>query len=364
MPRDEPGWWYGEADQAPLVRRLLRPASRIYGHLAERRIARAKPYVCSFPVICAGNFTAGGTGKTPLSLFLVRTLRDLGETPVILTRGYGGRHAGPRWIDVTADTARDVGDEPLLLAANAPVMMARDRRAGAVAIEESRATTGASVIVMDDGLQNPALQKDLAIALVDGKRGVGNGEVIPAGPLRAPLVFQLGLAQCIVVNRGFGGDGGEMPIEARFKREFTGPVLAAHGVTSGDAGWLKGAKLLAYAGIANPGRFFSLIEAKGGIIAGRRVFADHHAFTERDAAALLASAEAAGAGLITTEKDFVRLPVAASGALGQLRRLSRTLPIAMAFDERNGERLRALIAAALKSARGGTGGRAGGGLEK
>lgn len=351
MLRDEPVWWYATGGRLPLAGRLLRPVSKLYGALAMRRMRRGQPYRSQLPVICAGNFTAGGTGKTPLTLLLVELLRELGERPAVLTRGYGGRITGPHWIDRRKDKVLDTGDEPMLLAASVPVMIARDRRQGALAMEVSANTIGTSVIVMDDGLQNPALAKDLAIALVDGKRGVGNGEVIPAGPLRAPLDFQLALANAIVVNRGFTDAADETPAEGYFRRVFTGPVLAAHGETAGDVGWIAGQTFVAYAGIANPERFFSLLERQGGVIAARRVFPDHHPFDERDAAQLLAAAEAAGATLVTTEKDFVRLPRAAEGVLARLRNKSQTLAIAMAFDERNRERLRALVAAAVKSGR-------------
>ena len=341
-----------EADHsASVLERVLVEKRRVFGALAIRRLTRTVPFRSRLPVICVGNFTAGGTGKTPMSLALVRLLPDLGETPAVLTRGYGGRISGPHWVDPESDGAGTVGDEPLLIAGAAPVMLARDRTAGARAIEQGRGNTGASVIVMDDGLQNPGLAKDLSIALVDGKRGVGNGEVIPAGPLRAPLDFQLGLVHAIVVNRGFDGAAIEGAAERTFKRLFTGPVLAAEGAVADEKAWLEGARVIAYAGIANPGRFFDLIARCGAGVIEQRAYPDHHTWTEGDAALLLSAAETAGASLVTTEKDYVRLARDAGGALGRLRAVSRTLPIALRFDDLNRERLRALVVTALKEAR-------------
>ena len=297
MPFDEPGWWYGADDRRA---RWLAPAARLWSRVAIARHARQHPYRSRLPVICIGNFTAGGTGKTPLALHIAALLKNAGENPVLLTRGYGGRLAGPLWVEPGRQDASDVGDEPLLLARTAPVMLARDRRRGALAIEAEENVGGAgpaSVIVMDDGLQNPALAKDLAIALVDGMRGVGNGLVMPAGPLRAPLEFQLGLVDAIVVTRrpgaadpvtqaaqattpttpptttatdaqpglsgqsaksGKSGEPAEPPasamdpttapiagprVLASLRQGFPGPVLSAAQSPVGDTSWLAGAPL-------------------------------------------------------------------------------------------------------------------------
>ncbi len=350
MSLDEPHWWYGTEPRDRRMQRLLAPASRLYGFLSRRRIESARhPYRPASPVVCIGNFTAGGTGKTPLALAIARQLSDLGCEPVFLTRGYRGSIEGPHWIIPQTDTAAGTGDEPRLLARAAPVMIARDRRRGAEAIDLTPPSRGARdlrVIVMDDGLQNPAVAKDLAIALVDGKRGLGNGSVIPAGPLRAPLATQLDLAHCVVVNRGTASPDEETDIERQFRRSFKGPVLAAFVAPAGDTSWLKERPVLAYAGIANPDRFFNLVEAEGGALVARRAFPDHHAFTENDAARLLAEATARGASLVTTDKDVVRLD-GGSGARSQLREASRTLSIELRFDGRNAARLTALLSALL-----------------
>lgn len=347
MRLDEPSWWYAPPGNPRA--RLLAPLAAIYGWASERRIRRARSYRSRLPVVCVGNFTAGGTGKTPLSIAIARLLADAGKSPVFLTRGFKGRHAGPRWVDATNDTAADVGDEPLLLARVAPVMIARDRRAGAIAIELGDRPAG--VIVMDDGLQNPALVKDLAIAVVDGRRGIGNGSVIPAGPLRAPLDLQMALADAIVVNQPPATTGERAPASGTaadaLRSRFAGPVLQAHPAPHGDLAWLSGATVVAYAGIANPDRFFRLLQTLGATIAARRVFPDHHSFTEADARRLFAEASRHAARLVTTEKDLVRL-AGLGGAREELRQASAPLPIALAFRDADAARLADLLADAIR----------------
>lgn len=343
MRLEEPGWWYGEA---PDVRaRLLAPLGALYGWVARARCQRRKPYRSRLPVICVGNFTAGGTGKTPLAIAVAKLLIARGVTPAFLTRGYGGSEAGPVWVEDGQGAARRFGDEPLLLARVAPTLVARDRAAGALAIEASGRKVGA--IVMDDGLQNGSLAKDLSIAAVDGVRGLGNGEVIPAGPLRAPLEFQLGLVDAIVVREPAQDGAAAASVHERMRRSFPGPVLAARVGPSGDTGWFASRPVVAFAGIANPQRFFALAEGLGARVQERVSFSDHHAFSRADAERLLALAQAKACDLITTEKDWVRL--AGDESLGELQRKTRTLAVEMTFEERDLNRLVALIdAAALK----------------
>lgn len=344
MPLDEPTWWYGDA-QDPR-RRLLAPLGALYGWIAEARYRRRAPYRSRLPVICIGNFTAGGTGKTPLSMLVARLLIEGGEKPVFLTRGYGGRATGPAWVEDGADAAQRYGDEPLLLASLAPTLVARDRRTGIDVIESGEREV--SVVVMDDGLQNPALAKDLSIAVVDGTRGLGNGEVIPAGPLRAPIDFQIGLVDAIVVREPRQSPDVEQSIHALLRRAFTGPVLAAQVIPRGDTAWLSETPLVAFAGIANPERFYGLVERLGGNIAARVSFPDHHAFTRADAERLLALAREKGALLVTTEKDLVRLDRGAPGA-GELLAQTRALGIDLALEARDLARLNSLLQAALAS---------------
>lgn len=350
MPLEEPSWWYGAGGER--MKRLLGPASRIFARFATRRLTQRTPYRSRLPVICVGNFTAGGTGKTPLTIHIAQVLAKAGEHPAILTRGYGGKRAGPYWLDDISELAEDVGDEPLLLARAAPTMVAHNRRAGAIAIETSG--RGITVIVMDDGLQNPSLAKDLTLAVVDAARGLGNGEVIPAGPLRAPLDVQLGLTDAIVLNTppnaadaAEGSDAAPpalLLLEA-LRRDFPGPVIAASAEAATEAGALTGAPLVAFAGIANPARFFALLERLGGRIAAHLVFKDHHAYSESDAERLLALAVTHGAKLVTTEKDHVRL-VGYGGARERLAKAATALPIRLAFSEQDGHRLSELVTTA------------------
>lgn len=342
MPHDEPAWWYGK--EGDWRASLLAPAASVYGWAAERRWRKRVPYRSRLPVVCIGNFTAGGTGKTPLALLIARELAAIGEKPVFLTRGYGGRMRGPHWVDPLSDTPRDVGDEPLLLVREAPTLVARDRREGALAIE--RSPVPASIIVMDDGLQNPALAKDATLALVDGVRGIGNGRVIPSGPLRAPLALQMRLADAIVVTGRNEPAAGGGPLE-RLRTSFPGPVLSAAAEPSGGAHWLAGTDVVAYAGIGNPERFFRLVESLGGRLAASIVFADHHPYSEGDARRLIELAAASKATLVTTEKDWVRLD-ARGGLVAQLRELSRTLPIHLVLNESDHARLVDLLTTAAR----------------
>jgi tetraacyldisaccharide 4'-kinase len=338
---DEPSWWYGGADD--VRRQALAPIAWLYGQIAVRRYVGRTPYRSRLPVICVGNFTAGGTGKTPLSIYIARLLISQGEKPVFLTRGYGGKTAGPAWVNNATDAAHRFGDEPVLLAGTAPTLVARDRRAGIIAIEREKRQ--ATVVIMDDGLQNAALAKDLSIALVDGKRGIGNGEVIPSGPLRAPLEFQMGLVDAIIV-RDPPDEGSAGSVLGVLRQGFPGPVLTARVAASGDIGWIGRAALLAYAGIANPGRFFRLLERLGGKVAESVSFPDHHRFSSSDAAKLIETAKRQGAQLVTTEKDYARLT--GEAALTELAAQTRVLPIEMQIDERELTRLNSLIDTALK----------------
>lgn len=294
-----PGFWWSAPS---LAANLLRPVGLVYGAVAARRMRRAGERA-GVAVICVGNFTAGGAGKTPTALAIAQMLTEAGERPVFLTRGYGGRLHGPVRVDLARHSAADVGDEPLLLARAAPAIVARNRPAGArLAVAE-----GASVIVMDDGLQNPSLAKDLTLAVVDGRTGVGNGLCLPAGPLRAPLSVQWPrMDAVIVVGAGAGGEAvahattrqGKLLVRARLEPD---PAAAAG---------LRGRRVLAFAGIGRPEKFFATLAACGARIAVRRAFPDHHPFTAPEMAALASQAEADDLALVTTEKDFSRIETA------------------------------------------------------
>jgi tetraacyldisaccharide 4'-kinase len=329
MPHETPAWWN---ERRGWRQAALAPASALYGAAVKARFAHAKPYRSRLPVICVGNFTMGGAGKTPLAIALARMLIARGERPAFLTRGYGGREAGPIWVEPRR-RADEVGDEPLLLARHAPVMVARARPNGARAIEASAAT----VIIMDDGFQNPSLQKDLTFVAVDGGFGMGNGLVFPSGPLRAPLAFQTRMADAVVQ---VGGPEGAVRLGAH-------PVLYAR-VAAVNAEWLKGVAVLAFCGIGRPEKFFATVREAGAQIVEAIPFADHHAYREEDAARLLKIARGAGAALVTTEKDYVRLSADAGGALGELRAAARPLAIELLFSAETEDKINNFLTSALK----------------
>ena len=350
MPIDEPRWWYGDA--WPAMALLLQPAGAVYARVTQARFRRAIPYRSRLPVICVGNLVAGGAGKTPLALWIARYLQEQGHTPAFLSRGYGGRIIGPHKVDPLIETARDVGDEPLLLAQTAPTVVARDRAAGARMIEDTAATH----IIMDDGLQNPGLAKDLSLAMIDGTRWIGNGRVIPAGPLRAPLAYQAGLADALVIGEagGRGESGGtaesgptESMLPDPLRRAFSCPVLRAYRTAEDPTEDMRRKVWIAFAGIGRPEGFFEMLEANGAQIAVRVPFADHHPFTQGDAERLLALAATHKAGLITTEKDWVRLP-ADCGALGRLKAMARALKLRLVFSAGDEARLQDLLAGLVR----------------
>ncbi len=348
MAQGEPGWWYCDAPQnePQWQRTVLQPAASLYGAVAQFQYSRVKPYRAKFPVICVGNFTAGGTGKTPMSLFVADLVEAAGGAPWFLSRGYGGRLDGQERVDPARHTAAEVGDEPLLLAARAPTVISRDRRLGAEFL--ARRAPANAVIIMDDGLLNPALAKDLRIAIVDGRRGFGNGAVIPAGPLRAPLAFQLGLADIIVIN---GRPGSTAMCRAQLHladapQASAMPQLSAIPVPRGNTAWLEGLKVAAYAGIADPARFFDLLEKLGATVIERVAFADHQSLSNEDAEKLLSHAAKNGAALITTEKDYVRLGGLDRARL-ELRAKSKMLPITLQMPDNDRAALLARVVAAV-----------------
>jgi tetraacyldisaccharide 4'-kinase len=252
------------------------------------------------PVFCIGNYHLGGAGKTPVVLALTKLLRDLGETPIVLTRGYGGRLGGPVIVDPATHEASDVGDEPLMLAGTVPVVVSRDRVDG-VALARAR---NASVILMDDGFQNPAIGKDASLIVIDAERGLGNGKVFPAGPLRAPLPPQIARTDALIVI----GDGSAAVAVANIVTVHGGPVLSAH-IRANEASLaaLRGKRVFAFAGIGDPARFFKTLRGCGIDVVRERAFPDHYPFLKADIAGLIADAEQDSLTLVTTEKDMVRL---------------------------------------------------------
>lgn len=318
----QPGFW----QQPPgLLARILSPLAGLYGGLVARRMA-APGRRLGIPVICVGNFTLGGAGKTPLAISIARMLAEAGERPTFLTRGYGGSTRGPLLVDA-ADTAATVGDEPLLLARIAPTVVSADRLAGA----KLAVASGATVIVMDDGFQNPDLAKDVAIIAVDGGFGIGNGLSFPAGPLRAPLHAQTPLASAVVVI-GHGEPGERV---AAYCRGAARPVFSARLEPVGAAA-LAGRRVLGFAGIGRPEKFRRTLLDLGADVAGFQGFSDHHRYSEADAAALATRAQAEKLLPVTTEKDLVRL--AGGPARIALASMAATVPVRLVFDDTAGFR--------------------------
>jgi tetraacyldisaccharide 4'-kinase len=326
----EPGFWYRPAS---FESHLLRPLGALYGAIAARRLQR-KGVDAGIPVPCVGNYHGGGAGKTPTVLALAKLLHELGEKPVVLSRGYGGKLRGPVKVDPAQHGAIDVGDEPLMMASRLPIVVARDRVAGVVLAK----SMAASVILMDDGFQNPAVVKDASLIVVDSERGLGNGQVMPAGPLRAPLSPQIERTDALVViGDGKGADALAGDIAAQGK-----PVLCARFVADDSSlAALRGKSVLAFAGIGDPMRFFNTLSSNGIEVVRGRTFADHHAFSPRQIAALLAEARRDGLVPVTTEKDFARLPERAGDVV--------PFKVTLAFDDADG--LRKFVSERLFKAR-------------
>ncbi|KAA0688410.1 tetraacyldisaccharide 4'-kinase [Azospirillum brasilense] len=311
-----PGFWYGSGGAAgAALGWALAPLGALYGLAGRLRMASGQAERAAAPVLCVGNLVAGGAGKTPVCIAVAEALRARGVAPAFLTRGHGGRERGPLAVDLGTHNSAAVGDEALLLAAHAPCWVARDRAAGA----RAAVAAGASVLVMDDGFQNPGLAKDLSLIVVDGAVGFGNGHLVPAGPLREPVARGLARAGAVVV---LGED------RAGVERRVAGalPVLHARLEPVEDARALAGQAVLAFAGIGRPEKFFATLEALGARVVERRPFADHHPYRPEEVMALVDRASALGALPVTTVKDAVRLP-------DPLRALVRAVPVRAVWRE-------------------------------
>ncbi len=288
-----PEFW--SQPNAPLGK-LLSPLGYAYRLAGAFRRSRAKPARVDATVVCVGNLVAGGAGKTPVALSIAETLEHDGL--VFLTRGYGGRLAGPVRVSPQFHTSADVGDEALLLARNAPTWVARDRAAGAAAAIKD----GAQLIVMDDGFQNPSLTKDVGIVVVDGETGFGNGQIIPAGPLREPLVQGLARADAMVIV------GDDLTGTAKKKTRASLPILSGRILAAVDNAEWSGRRVVAFAGIGRPEKFFDTLDRIGCEVVASHAFADHHAYSQGEIAKICAEADARDATPVTTEKDAVRVP--------------------------------------------------------
>jgi tetraacyldisaccharide 4'-kinase len=279
--------------------RFLEPVGLLYGWATARRLRRGTPLRLPVPVICVGNLVAGGAGKTPVVADLAHRLRrDHGLEAAVLSRGHGGTARGPLRVDPARHDAALVGDEPLMLAREGlSVWIARDRAEGG----RAAVAAGAGAIVMDDGFQNPALEKDLSLVVVDGGRGFGNGRLIPAGPLREPVPVGLGRADAVVVmGRDTAGVGRVVPPSL--------PILGARIVPGPRVEALAGQRVVAFAGIGDPGKFFAMLRNAGCDVVATHPFADHHPYQPTDIQPILDEAFGLGAVPLTTAKDAARLP--------------------------------------------------------
>jgi tetraacyldisaccharide 4'-kinase len=311
-----PGFW--AIGKPTALARFLQPLGALYGAATARRMAQAGEHAGA-PAICVGNFVAGGAGKTPAAIALAQMLIADRKRVAFLSRGYGGaKRVEPVEVDPNVHDAAAVGDEPLLLARVAPCWVGPDR----VQSARSAVEAGAEALILDDGLQNPALAKDLAFAVIDGEAGFGNGLCVPAGPLRAPLAAQAPHVRALIV---IGGD--EATIAAIARSVPRKPILRATLEPDAVAAApLIGREVVAFAGIARPEKFYATLRRVGAQIVATRNFPDHHPFKPREIEALVAEAGERGALLVTTEKDRVRLP--AKDARGVV-----TLPVTLRFDE-------------------------------
>ncbi|MBZ7920638.1 tetraacyldisaccharide 4'-kinase [Ensifer adhaerens] len=320
MVSEAPPFWWTKADWRA---RALWPFSWLYGRIAGMRMDRAQRASVPVPVICIGNFTVGGAGKTPTAIALARVIRQKGLKPGFLSRGYGGSLDVTTVVDPEHHRARDVGDEPLLLAREALTVVCRRRVDGARRLVKE----GVDIIIMDDGFQSARLAFDFALLVIDSRRGIGNGYLVPAGPVRAPLPNQLRHATALLKI------GGGTEADALIRRAArAGKQIYEADVVRHDDGSLDGVKVLAWAGIADPEKFYRTVRETGAVVEETRSFPDHHHFSDDEIADLLDRATALGCTLVTTAKDMVRLEPG-HGRAAELAAASRVIEIDVRFDD-------------------------------
>ncbi len=320
MSGEAPPFWWEKPDWRALV---LSPFSAVYGLVASQRMTTARRERLPVPVLCVGNFTVGGAGKTPTVIALAEAARGSGRKPGILSRGYGGSLSRPHVVDPRHDSARHVGDEPMLLASHAPVAVTPDRAAGARLLIDA----GCDFLIMDDGFQSARIHFDHALLVVDARRGLGNGYTLPAGPMRAPLVSQLRFADALLAIGE--GDAAE---EAVRKAARAGRPAHRAAIEPRDSDRFENLPLLAFAGIGDPEKFFETVRSAGGDLRRTRSFGDHHAFSETDIAELEAEADAEGLRLVTTTKDAVRLRDGSAASRSMAER-TLVIEIALVFED-------------------------------
>jgi tetraacyldisaccharide 4'-kinase len=295
-----PAFWYQQKTLSEqLLRAALMPASWAYGALVRKKFDLYFPVPMAKPVICVGNLVAGGAGKTPVVLSLADLLKEKGFNPHLLSRGYGGHETGPLQVSPGRDTAYDVGDEALLLVEKAPTWVSAKRTIGAQAAID----TGADIVVMDDGFQNAVIYKDFSLLVIDGAVGFGNRNVMPAGPLREPVRFGISRADAFVI---IGDD--KTGAADYIRRQTTVPVLFAALVPDETNPEISGKRIFAFAGIGRPLKFKETLDAAGAMVEGWAAFPDHHPYDEEDLQEIMTAAAAQDVMLVTTAKDYVRVP--------------------------------------------------------
>ena len=297
-----PVFWHDNSYPNKIFSCILSPLGWLYGAIVQARLKWRCSTKVSVPVICIGNITMGGTGKTPSVIYLVGVLRNLGYTPHILTRGYGGNLDGIVQVDPETHTPSQVGDEPLLLARHAPVWRGRDR----VAAAHQAIAAGATIIIMDDGLQNPSLHKDISLAIFDGISQVGNGQVFPAGPLRQSLKSGLSLIDgAFLLN--FDTNEFQVELAKLCVEKKIGDMPHFPGKVQTEARPIKEQKYLAFAGIGVPEKFFKTLQEQKYAVTRAIPYPDHHIYTQEDLQYLATIAKKENLRLITTEKDAIKL---------------------------------------------------------
>lgn len=298
-----PLFWHQNSCRSKALSYALAPLGWLYGAIVQARLKWSPSTKVSVPVICVGNITMGGTGKTPCVIHLVEILTSLGYTPHILTRGYGGNLAGIVRVNPENHTPSQVGDEPLLLARHAPVWRGKDR----VAAAHQAIAAGATILIMDDGLQNPSLHKNISLAIFDGLSQIGNGHIFPAGPLRQSLKSGLSLIDSALLLT-FDTSDFQNQLATIITKNGLKDIPLFPGKVQTDALPEKGQRYLAFAGIGVPEKFFKTLRDQGYPLAKTISFADHHVYSEEDLHYLEHSAQAENLCLITTEKDAIKLP--------------------------------------------------------
>jgi tetraacyldisaccharide 4'-kinase len=316
---EAPPFWWKKADWRAV---LLSPFSAAYAALGRRNLLNAPREKIAAPVLCVGNLTVGGAGKTPVAIALAVEAREMGLKPGYLSRGHGGSYSTPHLVDPAHDRAKHVGDEPLLLARHAPVAVTRNRVAGARLLLEK----GCDFLILDDGFQSARIHFDYALIVVDARRGIGNGHTIPGGPLRARLVDQMPYADAVLtVGEGSGADH-----VVRMTARAGKPVFSARQRPLAGSG-IAGRRVLAFAGIGDPVKFFHTVEDAGGEIALKRAYADHHFYASDELADLAATAERRGLELATTAKDAARISDGSAATKAFLEKV-HVVEIDMVFD--------------------------------